>query len=256
MNPFVSPAQRKYVMGYVLKGLEFLSLSSATLKKGMEGKHVEAVQKFLKERRDYEGKIDGKFGPGTNRAVRKFQTAFHLTANGVVDMETKKAMGDSLDVNTEYDGDAVGVKPGQQAWTNKETAKSLEKLNDRWEQYQEEKEEDLEEEDSDVPNIRITDISKKWGGKFGKHECHDRGNSVDFGLINSAHPEQGTDVSSSDYDSDTTQSLVDMIAEDPRLKLVIVDPDSELTKPAGFKGTWQIDKTGGHNNHIHVTYKD
>jgi len=57
------------------------------LKLGSKGKEVEDLQKYLKI------KVDGSFGPKTEEAVKKFQSANKLTADGVVGEKTWNAMG-------------------------------------------------------------------------------------------------------------------------------------------------------------------
>lgn len=57
------------------------------LKLGSKGKEVEDLQKYLKI------KVDGDFGPKTEEAVKKFQTANKLVADGIVGEKTWNAMG-------------------------------------------------------------------------------------------------------------------------------------------------------------------
>ena len=57
------------------------------LKLGSKGKEVEDLQKYLKI------KVDGDFGPKTEEAVKKFQTANKLVSDGIVGEKTWNAMG-------------------------------------------------------------------------------------------------------------------------------------------------------------------
>lgn len=52
------------------------------LKRNSSGEAVERLQQALKQQGYYTGAIDGKFGQGTERAVRNFQNAVGLTADG------------------------------------------------------------------------------------------------------------------------------------------------------------------------------
>ena len=56
------------------------------LKNGSKGEAVKKVQKFLGL------KVDGAFGPGTEKAVKSFQSANNLKADGIVDAITFKAL--------------------------------------------------------------------------------------------------------------------------------------------------------------------
>jgi len=56
------------------------------LKSGSKGESVKKVQKFLGL------KADGDFGPGTEKAVRAFQSANKLKSDGIVDSITFKAL--------------------------------------------------------------------------------------------------------------------------------------------------------------------
>ena len=53
------------------------------LKRGMNGMEVEALQQHLKDL-GYLESVDGDFGPGTERAIKKFQEDFNLTTDGIV----------------------------------------------------------------------------------------------------------------------------------------------------------------------------
>jgi hypothetical protein len=68
---------------------------SARLRFGSKGDLVNDLQKALKEKGYYEGKIDGDFGDRTNRAVLKYQTdIFGPSADdGIVGPQTASALG-------------------------------------------------------------------------------------------------------------------------------------------------------------------
>ena len=56
------------------------------LKNGSKGDLVKQIQKSLKL------KVDGQFGPGTEKAVKAFQSSKGLSATGIVDSNTFKAI--------------------------------------------------------------------------------------------------------------------------------------------------------------------
>lgn len=63
------------------------------LKNGSTGDDVKRLQQALKDKGFYNGTVDGAFGPGTDAAVRAFQSAKGLGADGVAGPATKAALG-------------------------------------------------------------------------------------------------------------------------------------------------------------------
>lgn len=61
---------------------------SKLLKKGSKGDEVSALQKQLVQL-GYDIKVDGDFGPGTEKAVLSLQSAFGYTVDGIVGPGTK-----------------------------------------------------------------------------------------------------------------------------------------------------------------------
>jgi peptidoglycan hydrolase-like protein with peptidoglycan-binding domain len=68
------------------------------VKIGSRGKDVVNIQKFLKEKGYYSGKLDGSYGPITKRSVEVFQVERGIPATGVVDVETKKVVNELIRV--------------------------------------------------------------------------------------------------------------------------------------------------------------
>ena len=66
--------------------------SSGTLKQGSSGPEVSQLQTRLKELEYYTGSVDGKFGGATVNALRAFQSANNLTADGVAGPSTLNAI--------------------------------------------------------------------------------------------------------------------------------------------------------------------
>ncbi|MBR6810080.1 MAG: peptidoglycan-binding protein, partial [Clostridia bacterium] len=62
--------------------------AQGVLKLGSQGDQVREVQRLLKNLKFYDGLADGDFGPGTEAAVKAFQTQYKLTADGVVGSST------------------------------------------------------------------------------------------------------------------------------------------------------------------------
>ena len=64
-----------------------------TLRRGSEGDEVEELQALLNAKYGANLEIDGKFGAKTEAAVKAFQQAKGLAADGVVGPKTRKALG-------------------------------------------------------------------------------------------------------------------------------------------------------------------
>ena len=63
-----------------------------TLEKGSKGEEVKKLQQRLKDLNYLSGGIDGSYGNGTASAISLFQQEAGLTANGIADSETQKAL--------------------------------------------------------------------------------------------------------------------------------------------------------------------
>lgn len=80
-----------------LRGGEIVSVSLDTIRQGSKGAQVKTVQRLLKAM-GYEGQggrtlaVDGSAGKHTTHAVKAFQTAQKLTADGVVGTKTWRAL--------------------------------------------------------------------------------------------------------------------------------------------------------------------
>lgn len=80
-----------------LRGGEIVSVSLDTIRQGSKGAQVKTVQRLLKAM-GYEGEkgrtltVDGEAGKHTTHAVKSFQAAKKLTADGVVGAKTWRAL--------------------------------------------------------------------------------------------------------------------------------------------------------------------
>lgn len=66
-------------------------------KMGSRGEEVRQIQKVLKREGYYNGTVDGIYGTGTKTAVRSFQKAVGITADGIAGPKTLKFLGISSD---------------------------------------------------------------------------------------------------------------------------------------------------------------
>jgi Putative peptidoglycan binding domain len=72
------------------------SAPATTLKPGDKGVQVKALQRALASLGYESGKIDGQYGPGTQKALAAFQKAHGLTADGILGPKTLAALGNAL----------------------------------------------------------------------------------------------------------------------------------------------------------------
>ena len=72
--------------------IKTLSISAEILRPGDSGLPVENLQSRLKELGYYKGKVDGKYGNNTKNAVRDFQRANKLKADGIAGQKTNEAL--------------------------------------------------------------------------------------------------------------------------------------------------------------------
>jgi peptidoglycan hydrolase-like protein with peptidoglycan-binding domain len=63
-----------------------------TLRAGMSGPAVSRIQESLRVRGFYQDAVDGIFGPGTEAAVKEFQSSVQLSPDGVVGPATWQAL--------------------------------------------------------------------------------------------------------------------------------------------------------------------
>ncbi|MFW6282133.1 MAG: cell wall hydrolase [bacterium] len=84
----------------------YLTLGDRVLRKGDEGADVAILQQKLKTAGAFDGKIDGLYGANTMKAVRLFQEANNLTADGIAGQKTinelpKSQLMSRMDVSRE-----------------------------------------------------------------------------------------------------------------------------------------------------------
>lgn len=80
------------IRGY---GLTRDDVVGTTLKKGNESEGVAALQGWLADAGYYKGEQSGKFGAGTEEAVKAFQADAGLSRTGVADAATQRALRDA-----------------------------------------------------------------------------------------------------------------------------------------------------------------
>ncbi|MEE1200747.1 MAG: peptidoglycan-binding protein [Christensenellales bacterium] len=87
--------------------------NTPTLRRGNQGDEVADLQTILNARYGADLDVDGNFGKATEAAVKAFQKANGLTADGVVGAKTWKALGVSGNTNPPADNGNNEIKPSE-----------------------------------------------------------------------------------------------------------------------------------------------
>lgn len=81
---------------------------TTTLRKGSHGHDVRVLQSWLNQL-GYTTSVDGAFGSGTQRSVRRFEKHEGLTIDGVVDPSEAKLLRQRMDQNTSNENNSTGT---------------------------------------------------------------------------------------------------------------------------------------------------
>lgn len=95
----------------VFPTLTFASFD-VSLKYGSRGDAVSELQDFLTDQNVYTGKVDGKFGLGTLRAVKAFQTANNLSVDGYFGKDSRATAQTLLAIELKPSNDAEVAETG------------------------------------------------------------------------------------------------------------------------------------------------
>ena len=87
------PSSGPYIPSPSSTGLSLDNSRSQALQIGDQGPDVTRLQERLTDQNIYFGAVDGVFGPGTERAVRRFQMERNLPVDGVAGPGTLQALG-------------------------------------------------------------------------------------------------------------------------------------------------------------------
>lgn len=239
-------ADRKSMFGY----------TSGTLRKGAEGDSVKALQERLTASGFDTGGADGKFGPKTERALKKYQRAQGLDADGVAGSKTYdsfngvKTPGTKSDGTTSVNADKpvkgpvnkqlpdsgdgfTTYGPRNMQYGTEQTVKNMQEIAARY-------------KERTGKTLEIGDLSAKGGAKTDRHKTHTNGANVD---IRPPSKNGGpSNWKNADYDRDATRKLIQEIKRtNPNAKILFNDP--VLIKEG------LTSKASGHDNHLHVSFK-
>lgn len=98
------------IFALVLSGVAYGALGDRLLGNGAKGPEVTELQKRLSQLGYVVGPIDGKFGPKTQAAVRRFQKERGLKVDGIAGPQTVKELKRLTGASTTASGKSVGPK--------------------------------------------------------------------------------------------------------------------------------------------------
>ena len=213
--------------------------------------------------------VDGRRGPRTRAAVRRFQGSAGLPRTGTVGPKTEAALlragaGEQPSspsnpspspspspsptpspkprllaaVDTSLPATAKGLysyHTQERQFGTSRTIEAIVAIGQRW--------------TADFPNgpaIGIGDISLRGGGKMDGHVSHRKGVDLDIRLMRKDGARSGVTFQSAGYSRELTQRLVDVIRANSVSKVALIlnnDPDLKGVKP------WP-----NHDDHLHVRF--
>jgi len=217
---------------------------------------VTKIQEGLKSR-GFDVDVDGKWGKGTERALRVFEamvtgkdsvanTTGTVTKGGLLDRRlasstgprwvTMPASGTGF-TNIDKDGFSHGSSVA---------VDTLKRAGERYELVR-----------GNLPLIGLNDTSTLAGGHNSDHATHQAGLDMDFSLP-TTDGQHGASVGQASYDREATYAMIKAFAVDPQVERILFT-DAVLLKRIGdsnfaWKGKFQ-DGGAKHKNHFHVDVK-
>jgi hypothetical protein len=162
-----------------------------------------------------------------------------LNTQSSVVQDSGKTGSQSVDASLPLNGTGYTTYGGAaNCWGTPETIASLQRLGEKWagkgEGY------DL---------IGIGDISLQGGGEMPGHSSHQAGVDVDIQLVK-VDGTRGTNIFDGEYSQDKTRELIQAILATGEVELIYFNDADLIDEFAGV-----VKKLSGHNNHLHVKYK-
>ncbi len=258
--PRLSTAEMNAIVSGAPAATETPVLLTISNSVGVSGKNISsdvtAVQQRLKDL-GFDVKVDGKFGSGTARVIRMFESMLNGKENIAENSGRILPGSDVAKALASKDAPRwVQMPKSGVGFLNEDTdgfgwGSSVTKavITDAGARYQA----DWLATHPGSPPIGINDVSKKGGGITRDHETHEAGLDIDIRL-----PRKdgltGARVSWKTYDRDATEAVVRAFASDPRVERVIIG-DWTLMKriqesDAGWKS--KVVVWSDHKDHVHV----
>lgn len=202
-------------------------------------KDVKALQLLLDEKTPSKLKVDGKWGPNTKSALRRFERVEGLKRNGIItDSEWSKLLGHFEKTNSSAICRSSVVSKTSEQWGTASTIGAIEKAAKGWDVGR-------------YGKLTHEDISKVHGGDIANHTTHEVGLDADFSVFtkskNQCNYRSKTWYKS--YDRDATRAFIKRLKATGRVKVVYLNDDvlirEGLTK-----------RLFSHDDHFHVRFKE
>jgi peptidoglycan hydrolase-like protein with peptidoglycan-binding domain len=210
------------------------------LEAGARGEAVLALQVQLREKHRATMAVDGTFGSTTTAAVVSFQKHIGLTANGVVDMATWRALAGHFELprflSTQLCDYSVGN--GAANWGMAEAIATLEAVGRSMVVL-------------GYGRVAVGDISLEHPGNIPGHETHERGLDVDVRPLRNANDQctWKTRWSYSSYDRAATRAMIKKFRSLAVGHIKVIYFNDPVLIREGLT-TWY----SGHDDHIHVRF--
>jgi hypothetical protein len=232
------------------------------LRSGSRGEEVRELQQKLSGAGFDPGPIDGIFGSKTEVAVRKFQESKGITVDGIVGPLTWSKLDSKYIPDKKEEGSDTAVltllpKSGkgyywkddhpQDYYGRRSTIDKIIKLGKDWDRTH-----------GSNPGIGIGDISLKGGGDFfynpphtkPPHAGHKTGLEVDIRPMRKDANREGVTWQDKDYSRELTRDVINKIISIGDVYKIYFNDEVLL------KEITQLQKLDGHDNHLHVWYKE
>lgn len=213
-----------------------------TIRLGSSGNAVKALQVQLNAKRYAGLTVDGNFGPGTEAAVKSFQSHAGLTADGVVGPTTWK----NLIWHYEYLDMSANIcdqDPDNNGPANWGVASSVAQFETAARNFAA----------TGNGRVPVGDISFEHGGDIPGHASHETGMDIDFWPIRTDNGQCSAGRitwQSTTYDRAATRELVKAVRAAAPGQIELIYFNDPVLINEGLTTSYP-----NHDNHLHIRYK-